>query len=360
MPLAMVKDLLLSISEGIKEERSRADLKITARTLERINSFIPVSADEMKLTEDLIKSINALIDKEKDETFYDASEKLSFQVNMLLDGGLEVHKDNTEALLKDIRKTEKEINEIDRQLSVEIDEKQIHKIFREIKKTEQTIIELQEVIGRLERKRSEVNGQCIRATSEFNRAVERTLSSLEMIDDEERIEKYANNALAILAEYKIRLQKSKIANLAKTVSTCYRRLANKENMISRVVINHETLDFEYRDSNGKEVLKSSLSEGEKQMMIISILWALAICSKRKLPVIIDTPLARLDSSHRLSLINTYFPNASEQTIVLSTDSEIVGEYYKELKPFVSDEYTLIYNDKTKSSSIQKGYFGEVQ
>ena len=57
-------------------------------------------------------------------------------------------------------------------------------------------------------------------------------------------------------------------------------------------------------------------------MVISLLWALAICSKRKLPVIIDTPLSRLDSNHRTTLVQTYFPNASEQTIILSTDTEI--------------------------------------
>ena len=93
-------------------------------------------------------------------------------------------------------------------------------------------------------------------------------------------------------------------------------------------------------------------------MVISLLWALAICSKRKLPVIIDTPLSRLDSIHRETLINTYFPNASEQTIILSTDSEITGDYYRIMKPNIGDEFILYYNEKSKATSIHKGYFGE--
>ena len=48
---------------------------------------------------------------------------------------------------------------------------------------------------------------------------------------------------------------------------------------------------------------ASLSAGEKQLMVISLLWALAICSKKKLPVIIDTPLSRLDSAHRVSPVS---------------------------------------------------------
>ena len=110
------------------------------------------------------------------------------------------------------------------------------------------------------------------------------------------------------------------------------------------------------DSDGKEVNKSSLSAGEKQLMVISLLWALALCSKKKLPVIIDTPLSRLDSAHRVSLIQTYFPQASEQTIILSTDSEIDKNYYEIMKDNIGDEFTLIYDDETKSTTIKKGYF----
>ena len=83
--------------------------------------------------------------------------------------------------------------------------------------------------------------------------------------------------------------------------------------------------------------------------------SLAICSKKKLPVIIDTPLSRLDSLHRTSLITTYFPNAGEQTIILSTDSEIDENYYQLMKENIGDEFTLKYNEKTKSTSIERGY-----
>ena len=91
-------------------------------------------------------------------------------------------------------------------------------------------------------------------------------------------------------------------------------------------------------------------------MVISLLWALAICSKKKLPVIIDTPLSRMDSNHRVSLITTYFPQASDQTIILSTDSEIDERYYNIMKDDVGDEFTLVYNDAMKCSTIEKGYF----
>ena len=117
----------------------------------------------------------------------------------------------------------------------------------------------------------------------------------------------------------------------------------------------DSLAIKYLSEEGKEVTQYSLSAGEQQLMVISILWALAICSKKKLPVIIDTPLSRLDSLHRTALINTYFPNAGEQTIILSTDSEIDSTYYGLMKENVGDEFTLKYDEKTKSTSIERGY-----
>jgi DNA sulfur modification protein DndD len=85
---------------------------------------------------------------------------------------------------------------------------------------------------------------------------------------------------------------------------------------------------------------------------------LAICSKKKLPVIIDTPLARLDSNHRTALVKTYFPKASEQTIILSTDSEIDERYYNMMKKNVGDEFLLHYDDVNKNTTIYRGYFKE--
>ena len=106
----------------------------------------------------------------------------------------------------------------------------------------------------------------------------------------------------------------------------------------------------------KDIPRDSLSAGEKQLVVISLLWALAICSKKKLPVIIDTPLSRLDSSHRKALMQIYFPNASEQTIILSTDTEIGLQEYELMKSNICNAYTLVFDEDTKSTSVVDGYF----
>ena len=163
-------------------------------------------------------------------------------------------------------------------------------------------------------------------------------------------------AVRVLNEFSVRLQRKKTGLLGETITSCYKKLANKKNLIDQITMDPVKLDLTYLNKDGVEVEKTALSAGEKQLMVISILWALAICSKKKLPVIIDTPLSRLDSNHRRSLIQTYFPQASEQTIILSTDSEIDQNYYQLMKENVGDEFTLSYDDESKSTTILKGYF----
>ena len=248
------------------------------------------------------------------------------------------------------------IDEIDSYLSVDIDEKVLSKIYKKIKTLEQEIIEHEASLEIAQKQRTGLNGDVMRATSEYNRFVENMLSNLESDDDNGRILKYAHHATQALAEYKIRLQKKKIGTLAETMTKCYKQLANKKNLISRIDMDAVTLDFVYLNADNQIVPKESLSAGEKQLMVISLLWALAICSKKKLPVIIDTPLSRMDSVHRVGLIKTYFPNASDQTIILSTDSEIDKHYYEIMKDTVGDEFTLVYDDELKCSKIKKGYF----
>ena len=249
----------------------------------------------------------------------------------------------------------KQISEFDSYLTLDINDKELKDIYKKIKATEQVIIDDQVKIAELEQRRSAANSRVMTATSEFSKYVEAYLSTAEFKDSSDRIIKYSNIALNVIEKYQIELQKRKTNILATTITDCYLKLANKKNLIQTIVMDPESLDLRYLSEDGAEVPKDSLSAGEQQLMVISILWALAICSKKKLPVIIDTPLSRLDSLHRTALITTYFPNAGEQTIILSTDSEIDAGYYQLMKENIGDEFTLNYDENSKSTSIERGY-----
>ena len=95
------------------------------------------------------------------------------------------------------------------------------------------------------------------------------------------------------------------------------------------------------------------------MFAVAIVWALALTSGYKAPVIIDTPMARLDSSHRANFVTKYLPAASSQVLVLSTDEEVYVRYLDLVRDNVVDYYTLLYREEEQCTSIVHGYFGEV-
>jgi len=112
------------------------------------------------------------------------------------------------------------------------------------------------------------------------------------------------------------------------------------------------------DRIGHEIKKSGLSAGEKEVFAVSLLWGLAQTSQLKLPIVIDTPLSRLDSTHRDNIVNNYFPNAGDQVIILSTDTEIDKDYYRKLKARLSGAGSLEFDQRQELTTFREGYFWE--
>ncbi|BBQ54903.1 hypothetical protein WP2S18C03_39840 [Aeromonas veronii] len=168
---------------------------------------------------------------------------------------------------------------------------------------------------------------------------------------------YANETISLLDEYSDVLTQARVKTLEQNFEVAYRKLARKEDLQIKARINPHTFDVELVDEAGIAINRKSLSAGEKQIYAIAILEALAKTSGRQLPVIIDTPLGRLDSHHRDKLIHHYFPFASHQVILLSTDTEVDERYFASaLADDISHAYQIRFDALTKSSQLTKGYF----
>ncbi len=356
LPLLMVSDLVSDIKLQATDEHNDSILRQAVSQLEvLLTDFEESYSGDTKASKDFYEYVRSQTADDCVESVYELSDQALFQVNELVETKITEARDLTEEILVSKRKLEKQISEQDSYLTLDINEKELQSIFSKIKKVEKKIVEDKVVLSKLDQKRASANARVMSTTAEFNKYVEAYLATAEMIDSTERTLKYSNMALQILDRYQVELQKRKADLLSNTITECYKKLANKKNLINRIEMDPESLNVKYVSGDGLEVGRDSLSAGEQQLMVISILWALAICSKKKLPVIIDTPLSRLDSLHRAALIKTYFPNAGEQTIILSTDSEIDSKYYQLMKDDIGDEFTLNYDERTKSTSIERGY-----
>jgi DNA sulfur modification protein DndD len=159
-----------------------------------------------------------------------------------------------------------------------------------------------------------------------------------------------------LNEYKQVLIGKKIEDLQTAVSEYFNLLSRKKKLHRRIAIHPVTFAVTILDNQGRTIRKQELSAGEKQIYAVSMLWALAKVSGRPLPMIIDTPLARLDRDHRALLSEHYFPKASHQMLILSTDTEIDEQHFSLLRPAVARSYELAFLPEHNRTEIRDGYF----
>ena len=137
-----------------------------------------------------------------------------------------------------------------------------------------------------------------------------------------------------------------------------------EDLLNKYPVSSLTELMEYLNNNPSwesievrtKVNVNDFSKGEKQIYILCLIWALIKSSGVEVPFIIDTPYARIDESHRKTLTVDYLPNISKQVIILSTNEEIDSNLYNVIKPYICDEYLLLYNENARKTEVKKGYF----
>jgi len=160
----------------------------------------------------------------------------------------------------------------------------------------------------------------------------------------------------VLSEFKSALLCKKLIQLQTDVTSSFNALCRKKDSVREITISPDDFSVVFKSRDHRPIPKSQLSAGEKQIYAISMLWGLAKTSGRPLPIIIDTPLGRLDTDHRKLLTEHYFPFASHQVIILSTDSEIDQVYFGDLRQSISQAYRLDFSAEEHGTRLNSGYF----
>lgn len=354
LPLRMVGSLLDDVKKNAKEENEQREL------LSFIRQFPVLHREyggDLKWDDKLQRFYETVQEHVKEtKPVYDLDENERTRLQELPDI-LEQEYAAVDRLIRGNRTLEKKKKKIDNYLAVQVADEKIADIYKHMKEKSLEEGKCIQQIELIDKELAEIRTSLESIERRRRLIFRQVVQEMDEVDENRRMISYAQIQTEIFRKYKGRLQALKADELANQMTMCFEQLVAKEGLICQIKIDHDTLAFRYYGRNGEQIDNQRLSSGEKQLLVIAMLWALGICSKSQFPLIIDTPLARLDSQHRISLIENYFPKASEQVIILSTDQEIIGDDYERLKQHVGKEYTLIYDEETMSTSIQSGYFG---
>lgn len=161
----------------------------------------------------------------------------------------------------------------------------------------------------------------------------------------------AQQARRVFDEYRLRLKAQRHDEIESALNRCFGQLMTSHHLIADIKLS-EDFALSYLDAHGGEIGLANVSAGMKQLTAQALLWALSEVSGRGIPVIVDTPLARIDRLHQENLLRNYYPKAAQQVIILPTDSELDREKYILLKPRVNTEFRLDNPDGDRTHVVR--------
>lgn len=162
-----------------------------------------------------------------------------------------------------------------------------------------------------------------------------------------------------LSQRLLRSKKSRIENMMR--DQLNKNLVVYAGVIGRVELSNAGSDetsFKIYHKNGNEIFLSQLNAGAKQTVMQVLLKVLYHLGDYDPPVMIDTVMGVLDKESREVILESYFPDLADQTILLSTDTEITTERdFEKIQAYVARTYTLHRDKENQCTTITEDYFG---
>lgn len=362
-PLGLISDLLTDMSKQLEKEGKLLQIKNAQGIWQEKDQKLLNFLHQLEINENQYQQIQGFIEQEnnllteqlKTENIYlEAEETTLGKLNNILNNLLPFQQNQVQENVSKLIQLEKQLISIEESMLKVNAPQEYQDLERKYQEEERLLIEqkmkgetIKQTLNILERKIVEMN-KILKSYGEDNIKEKQAQHIIELIP------KIKNK----LGTFQQKLTQGKLNKLESEVTNCFRYLLHKSNLIGKVSIADDNFALTLYDNHGLKLPKNRLSAGEKQLLAIALLWGLARVSEKNLPIAIDTPLGRLDSSHRHNLIERYFPTASHQVILLSTDTEI-GEkevnFLRE-KEAIALEYLLDYDSKNNETKIKTGYF----
>lgn len=245
---------------------------------------------------------------------------------------------------------------VDEKLAMLPDSQRIAETIDQRTKAKVEVMKAQSHLSALEEEAATLSRMIEEQTARIDRLLEQDADAKHDKQTGRRIVEYADKVARTLDDFQRVLLSEHVGALAEAIHECFMLLLRKQNLVAGVEIDPETLRIRLIGAAGRVIPPEKLSAGERQLLAVSIVWGLSRASGRPIPAVVDTPLGRLDSSHRQHLVKHYFPFASHQVILLSTDEEIDQDFHRRLREQTSLEYRVVADDKTQTSRIEQGYF----
>jgi DNA sulfur modification protein DndD len=362
-PLVLVADLLQTLAQQDCCEEEAAQAALLAQVLTERDTHLLEAAKRSGASVHLLRALNTFLSADREtraaastiESYVSLSpetrEQLRLlQVHTLADAQRHIHQH-----LDTVATMHAQLTDFDRQLASIPDRDTLTHLLEEQQQARaasdaahQRLALAEAELERLTRERDQKQARLV-AT------IEHTVDATFEQEAVTRIINASQRVRTTLAQFRTAVLVRHVRRIEQLVLESFKHLLHKTTLVTDLTIDPADCSVHLR-RDGEMILPERLSAGERQLLAVSLLWGLGRASGHPLPAVIDTPLGRLDALHRTYLVERYFPHASHQVILLSTDEEIDEIYYAKLRPWVGRTYLLEFDEASDATRVRPGYF----
>lgn len=213
--------------------------------------------------------------------------------------------------------------------------------------------ELRDHCGGLRREREALESRLANARAEYGRLTARLKSAQPQIARTAK----ALRIVELIEDAINDLYPSYVDNLGKEMGKIYRELAHKS-LVHRIDID-ASCNVRLLGERNRDIRGMDSSAGEDQIFALALIGAIAKVSGVSVPIMMDTPLARLDTDHRTNVLKYFASHSSDQVIFLSQPDEVNGEYLEAIRGRVAKAYHIEYEELGNGvgmAHVREGYF----
>ncbi len=167
-------------------------------------------------------------------------------------------------------------------------------------------------------------------------------------------EQKTKQLIKTLEVFILKFKEQKKESLQTKMLDALTRLLHKKDFVRRVdvdILTSEDIDIILYNQSNKEIDKSGLSMGERQLYASALLSSLVSESEIDFPVFIDSPMQKFDKQHAENIIKHFYPSVAKQVVIYPLlHKELTEEEYQLLQPNVCKTF-LIHNTSTDSSQF---------